>query len=145
MQGDPIGVLKDFFSPQMRLASSAGVVEASAMSASLNHLYSYSFGNPLRYIDPNGLFPAWWCSRWEILLSLCPDVPKDIPYDEAVERWWEKKKDEYCSKPCKAAVSACKRAMGPGCYLAGTPCLSPCELLEQECMTLKEKYCDCNN
>ncbi len=147
LQSDPIGILRDYSNPQLQIALQQGIPIQGGIDTGLglNHLYGYSFNNPLLYVDPYGLFPAPWCSRWDIILGLCPDVPKDIPYDEAVDKWWEQKKDEYCSKPCSAVESACKKAMGPGCYIAGTPCLSPCEILKQECMKKKDQACGCNN
>ncbi len=101
--------------------------------------YAYVLGNPLMYIDPLGLFPAPWCTRWQIILGTCPDVGDDIKPEDVPEEWVKEKLKEWEGKPCSAVESSCKRALGPGCYGSGTPCLVPCEVLKQRCEEEKDK------
>lgn len=103
--------------------------------------YAYVLGNPINLIDPFGLFPAPWCSRWDIILGQCPDVGDDIKPEDVPEEWVEEKIEEWKDKPCEMVESACKRALGPGCYASGTACLVPCEVLKQRCEEEKEKPC----
>lgn len=120
MQGDPIGLL-------------AG-----------SNIYAYVGSNPLMYVDPLGLFPAPWCSNWQIILGSCPDIGDDIKPEDVPKEWIKEKLEEWEGKSCSAVESSCKRALGPGCYASGTPCLVPCEVLKQKCEEEKDKPKQCD-
>lgn len=90
-------------------------------------------------IDPFGLrpIPSPCCSFLERLSGNCPRYePEDIP-TACIDKYI----DDLCNKPCSAAVSACKKALGPSCYGAGTPCLQPCEFLGERCKEKRKKVC----
>jgi RHS repeat-associated protein len=55
VQSDPIGVMRDYSSPQLRLAIATEMLRKSSAAASLNHLYGYAEQNPVRWMDPTGL------------------------------------------------------------------------------------------
>jgi hypothetical protein len=95
----------------------------------------------MMFVDPKGLFPAPWCTKWEILLGQCPDVGDDIQPEDVPEEWVKDWINDVCNKPCDAIEAACKRAMGPACYVSGTPCLVPCTVVKMKCEEKQKKEC----
>jgi RHS repeat-associated protein len=89
------------------------------------NLFLYSESSPTKFIDEKGLSSG--CHPVLKALGWCDPtkLPKDV-----------------CDKICSELVDACKRAMGPQCYLAGTPCIAPCNKMGEECEKSKKK--DCN-
>ncbi len=56
LQSDPIGVLRDYSSPQLQLVITNGMLEATGTAGELlNHIYGYVGQNPLGWFDPYGL------------------------------------------------------------------------------------------
>ena len=104
--------------------------------------YNYVSGNPIRAFDEFGLFKRNACSLLDVVFGDC-SAPSEMPED--TEELFKKLLEEACSKGCDKIVSECKRALGPGCYMAGTPCLVPCGKLEQECKKKVEEECDLND
>ncbi|WP_370978289.1 RHS repeat domain-containing protein [Agaribacterium sp. ZY112] len=56
IQSDPIGILRDYSDPALKVAIQVGVVEETGFAnESLNHLYGYVGQNPVGWYDPYGL------------------------------------------------------------------------------------------
>ena len=124
---DPIGLLYHFSDPVIQLSARHSlVISSGSRNRGLNHLYGYAFQNTVRYADLFGLFPAPWCSKWEVIICKCPDVGDDIKPEDVPKGWIDEKLKEWGNKPCGAVEKTCKSALGAGCYAAGTPCLVPC-------------------
>ena len=59
LQSDPIGILRDYSSPQMRVAMQAGIpLRSSSISLGLNHTYNYVNNSPINFFDLFGLEDA---------------------------------------------------------------------------------------
>lgn len=53
---DPIGILRDYSNPLLKIAIDTGVLEETGFAGEgLNHLYGYVGQNPLYWFDPLGL------------------------------------------------------------------------------------------
>lgn len=56
IESDPIGILRDYSDPHLRLDLELGVIEEGDFAGeNLNHLYGYVGQNPLMWYDPYGL------------------------------------------------------------------------------------------
>lgn len=89
--------------------------------------FSYVGSAPLSAVDPTGLAPGDACPRWREIFGWCK--PTELPR-------------ELCDKACSELVRQCKRAMGPQCLLAGTPCTYPCDKMGEECRAQKKIKCN---
>ncbi|PAT39052.1 RHS repeat domain-containing protein [Vandammella animalimorsus] len=91
------------------------------------NLFNYLESNPIISFDSRGL--SGECSWWRKIVGWCD--PTKLP-------------KKICDKVCSELVDSCKRALGPQCYLAGTPCLYPCEKMGAECEERKRQECNTN-
>ncbi len=87
--------------------------------------YGYAMGNPLFFLDLFGMEAGMFCHEISGI-RLCEEVDNLEEIEKEARSLWENVSDMVKGQSCEAFERKCRRALGPSCYFAGSPCSFPC-------------------